>query len=704
MAFHGIRRLRLLAALAALVLVLPLNGRADEGFWPFNRIPKAAIKKAYGVDLSDGWLNRVQQASVRFPGGSGSLVSPDGLVLTNHHVALETLQELGTPEHDYVKDGFFARDRAQEIKAPDLELVVLQTIQDVTPRVNETIKPGMAPAETLAARRAATAAIEKEAKEKTGLETEIVTLYQGAQYHLYLYKKYTDVRLVFAPEFDIGFFGGDPDNFEFPRYCLDMSLFRIYENDKPIQVKNYLPWSTTGVKEGDPVFTSGHPAGTQRLNTIAHLEYLRDFAIPLSLDVFGRLRNALDEYRKQGPEQERQARDLFFGFENSLKSWKGQLEGLKDSATMAKKQTAEKTLRAAVMSNAELKTKYGDAWDAIAKARRSLSSYYLERSILDGGLGLYTDYFTKARTLVRWAEESQKPNGQRYPEFSDARKPQLEREMASEAPIYPGLEKARLAESLTVMRDKLGADHALVKQILAGKTPQTRAAELVDGTRLGDPAVRKELFAGGAAAVNASKDPFIELARLIEPRARELRNRYDTDVLAVERDAYAKIAQAVFAAQGDSAYPDGTFTLRLSYGSVKSYTENGKRVNPFTEFRGLYGRADQHGMKPPYKYPDSWARAKGTLNLQTPFDFVTTNDIVGGNSGSPVINAKGELVGLAFDGNIQSLPGYFIYDVAVNRMIAVDARGMIEALKKVYKADALVSELLAATAVPTAAR
>jgi len=698
------RAVRAFSLVTALLIALPLVGHADEGFWLFNRLPRAAIKKAYGVDLSDAWVERVQQASVRFPSGSGSFVSPDGLVLTNHHVAMEIVQELSNGERDYVKTGFLARDKSQEVKAPNLELVTLQSIEDVTARVNAAVKPGMSSAETLAARRTAIAAIEDEAKKKTGLESEMVTLYQGAQYHLYLYKKFTDVRLVFAPEFDIAFFGGDPDNFNFPRYCLDMAIFRVYENGKPLQVKNYLPWSAAGVKEGEPVFTSGHPGATQRLYTLAHLQYMRDQSLPTSMEVYGRIRNALDAYGKQGAEQERQAKELFFGLENSLKSWKGQLGGLKDPAIMNKKVAAEKTLRSAVMANADYKAKFGDAWDSVEKARRELPAYNMERFMFEGGLGVFSEYFSAARTLLRWSEESEKPNGARLPEYIDARKAQIQRDLEGDTPIFPGLEKARLTESLAIMRDKLGADHPLVTKILAGKTPDARAAELVDGTKLGDPAVRKALFAGGAAAVKASTDPFIELARLMEPRARELRTKYDNEVVAVERDAYAKIAQAVFATQGEAAYPDGTFTLRLSYGAVKSYQENGKRVDPFTQVRGLYVRGDEHGLKPPYKYPESWTKARGSLNLNTPFDFVTTNDIVGGNSGSPVINARGELVGLIFDGNIQSLPGYFVYDAAVNRAVAVDVRGMVEALKKVYQADALVSELLAAVATPTAAR
>jgi hypothetical protein len=695
---------RRVIVVAALMFALPLAGSANEGFWPFNRIPKAAIKQQLGVELTDRWIERVQQASVRFPSGSGSFVSPDGLVLTNHHVSLDLLHKMSTPGRDLASSGFLAANRSGELTGPsELELMSLQQIDDVTARVNAAVTAGMAPAETLGARRAAIAAIEKESQSATGLETEVVTLYQGGQYHLYLYKKFTDVRLVFAPEFDAAFYGGDPDNFTFPRYALDMTLWRVYENGKPFTAKNYLPWSTTGVKDGEAVFTSGHPGQTQRLNTVAHLEFLRDYALPLSITTFTAIRDSLAAYAKLGAEQQRQASDDFFSIENSLKSWGGQIAGLEEPSLLNKKRADERALRDRVDANPEWRSQYGGAWEQVATARAALPPYNYERTFFESGLAFYTQYFNIARTLVRWADESSKPNGQRLPEYSEARKAAIERQMASAAPIHPGAEQAKLEASLAMMIKYVGADHALVKQVLAGKSPGARAAELVAGTRLGDPAARKALLAGGKAVIDASTDSMIQVARAIDARARQLRTKYDNEVLAVERDAYAKIAQAVFATQGDAAYPDGTFTLRLSYGQVKGYVENGRQVTPFTEIRGLYVRGDEHKHTPPYKIVDSWMKARAALDPTTPYNFVSTNDIVGGNSGSPVINAKGELVGLIFDGNIQSLPGYFVYDAAVNRAVSVDARGMLEALRKVYGAGWIAAELTGGAAAKTAA-
>jgi hypothetical protein len=667
---------------------------ADEGMWPFNNVPKTEIKKRYGFDVTDDWLRKVQLASVRFNnGGSGSFVSADGLVLTNHHIASDTLQKISTPEKDYVKEGFYAPTRDREAKAPDLELNQLVSIEDVTARVAAAVSPEMSPAEANAARRAVVATIEKESTEKTGLRSDVVTLYQGGQYNLYRYKKYTDVRLVFAPEFAIAFFGGDPDNFTFPRYDLDMALFRVYENNKPLKVENYFKWSKAGAKEGELVFVSGNPGSTSRLDTVAHLEYLRDYGLPFTIELLGREHANLAKYRSLGEEQARRAQEDFFSIENSLKAFRGELEGLKDKTLLARKAKAEESLRRTVAADPKKQAAYGDAWDNIAKGRAGLKDYYKELSLLDRGAAFNSDLFGIARTLVRLAIESAKPNAERLPAYTDARRASLELQLFSPAPIYDDFEKVKLADSLAFMRDELGADNPMVKKVLAGKSPEARAAELIDGTKLKTVDARKKLAAAGVKGIEESTDPMIVLARSIDDEARKLNKRYEVEVQANERANYAKIARALFDIEGTKLYPDATFTLRLSYGAVKGYQENGKRVGPFTNFAGLYKRAADHGNKFPFELPPRWIEKKSAINLNTPFNFVSTNDIIGGNSGSPVINRNAELVGLIFDGNIQSLVGDFIYDDSQNRAVAVDARAMMEALRKVYGATEAANEL-----------
>jgi len=694
--------MKLRRLLSALVLALfslqtlQFTALADEGMWPFNNVPRAEIKKKYGFDVTDEWLKKVQLASVRFNnGGSGSFVSPNGLVLTNYHIVEDIVGEVSTPEKDLAKEGFVARTRAEEIKAPSLELNVLQSIEDVTARVNGAVKDGMTNAEAFAARRAEIAAIEGESTKATGLRSDVITLYQGGQYNLYRYKKYTDVRLVFVPEFQAAFFGGDPDNFNFPRFNIDMALVRVYENGQPVHPENYFKWSTAGTKAGDLVFVTGNPGSTSRLYTVAHLEQLRDTSIPIILRLLERREAVLKKYMAEGEEQTRQAQNELNNVQNSLKVYRGQLKGLKDPALIARKQKEEQALRKAIAENPERQKMYGDAWDAIAKAHHTYPSFVKERRIFEQMGGFNSTYFGFARTLVRLADENQKPNAERLPEYTDARRASLELALYSPAPIHNDLEELQLADSLGFMVELLGADDPLVKQVLAGKTPEARAHEMIEGTKLGDVAVRKELAAGGKAAIDASTDPMIVVARLIDPKAREVRKRYESEVTGVERANYAKIARALFETEGTKMYPDATFTLRLSYGAVEGYMENGKKVPPFTTLGGLYARSDAFKHEFPYNLPQRWIDRKSALNLNTPFNFVSTNDIIGGNSGSPTINQNAELVGLIFDGNIQSLVGDFMYDPSVNRAISVDSRGMLEVLKKVFNANEIVSELTA---------
>lgn len=675
---------------------LHITALADEGMWPFNNVPRAEIKKKYGFEVTDEWLNKVRLASVRFNnGGSGSFVSPNGLVLTNYHIVEDIVGEVSTPEKDLAKEGFVAKTRAEEIKAPSLELNVLQSIEDVTARVNGAVKAGTTDAAAFAARTAEIAAIEGESLKATGLRSDVVTLYQGGQYNLYRYKKYTDVRLVFVPEFQAAFFGGDPDNFNFPRFNIDMALVRVYENDQPVRPEHYFKWSTAGAKEGSLVFVTGNPGSTSRLNTVAHLEQLRDTSIPIIIRLLERREAMLKKYMVLGEEQTRQGQNELNGVQNALKVYRGQLRGLKDPSLMARKTKEEQALRKSIAANPERQKLYGDAWDAIARAHKAYPSFVRERRIFEQMGGFNSTLFDFARTLVRLAAENEKPNAERLPEYTDARRASLELGLYSPAPIHEDFEKLKLADSLGFMVELLGADNALVKQVLDGKSPEARANELITGTKLKNVEFRKELAKGGKAAIDASTDPMIVVARLIDPKAREVRKRHESELTGVERANYAKIARALFETEGTKLYPDATFTLRLSYGAVEGYMENGKKVPPFTTLGGLYARSDSFKQQFPYNLPARWMEKKKDVNLNTPFNFVSTNDIIGGNSGSPTINQNGELVGLIFDGNIQSLVGDFMYDGSVNRSISVDSRGMLEILKNVFNANEIAAELTA---------
>jgi hypothetical protein len=683
---------------------LHVTALAEEGMWPFNNVPRAEIEKKYGFKITDEWLNKVRLASVRFNnGGSGSFVSADGLVLTNYHIVEDIVGEVSTPEKDYAKQGFVARTRAEEIKAPSLELNVLMSIEDVTSRVNDAVKAGTTDAEAFAARRAEISKIEAESSKASGLRSDVVTLYQGGQYNLYRYKKYTDVRLVFVPEFQAAFFGGDPDNFNFPRFNIDMALVRVYENDQPVRPENYFKWSTAGAKEGSLVFVTGHPGSTSRLNTVAHLEQLRDTSIPIILRLLERREAVLKKYMAMGEEQTRQAQNELNSVQNSLKVYRGQLAGLKDPSLLARKKSEETALRKSIAANEERQKMYGDAWDAISKAHQAYPTYIRDRRIFEQAAGFNSTLFYFARTLVRLAAENAKPNAERLLEFTDARRTSLELGLYSPAPIHEDFEKLKMTDSLGFMVELLGADNPLVKQVLDGKTPEARADELVTGTKLKDPAYRKELAAGGIKAIEDSTDPMIVVAREIDAKSREVRKRYENELIGVERANYAKIARALFETEGTKLYPDATFTLRLSYGTVQGYTENGKKVSPFTTIGGLFARSEQFKRQFPYNLPPRWTEKKSAIDLNTPFNFVSTNDIIGGNSGSPTINQNGELVGLIFDGNIQSLVGDFMYDGSVNRAISVDSRGMLEVLKKVFNANEIVAELTGQAATTKAA-
>jgi len=701
---------RFLAPVLALLLAaiaFSIVPRAEEGFWPYNNIPRAAIKQKYRFEITDKWLDHLQLATVQFGGGTGSVVSPDGLVLTNHHIALGSLQQMSNAAgKDYVKDGFYAPTYADEWKVPNMTLRILQSIEDVTAKMNAAVTPGMTVQQASAARQKVQEGIVSESNAATGLVSQVVALYQGAVYNLYRFKVYNDVRLVFGVEYQTGFYGGDPDNFTYPRYALDVGMFRLYENGRPAQTPNYLHFSPNGSKEGELVFTTGHPGSTQRLYTVAHLKYLRDMQVPFTVANYEMQERSVQKFAALSAENARQSVQRLFGIQNSLKSYRGRLKGLQDPSIMARKEQAEAALRAGLAKNPEKQKELGDAWDAIEKAMQVARELDADRNFIANAAGLSgSNLFSQARSIVRaaYAPPSAEGAGRGGRGGRGGQAPAAGRGggRGQAQAVDTRQEKMNLTESLAFMKAQLPATSPILKRILGDKTPEARATELVDNTRIMDAEIRNLLQAGGKATVDASTDPMIVLARSLESDAETINRKYQDEVTAVQTVAYPKIAQAVFAVYGPNAYPDANSTLRLSYGTVKSYVEDGKRIAPYTNFAGLFQRSAQHNNEMPYTLAQRWVDAKSTLTLTTPFDLVSTNDIVGGNSGSAVVNTKGEIIGLIFDGNIQSLPAYYIYEEPINRAVSVDSRAIVEALRKVYHADTLVDEIVGKRRVTT---
>lgn len=674
-----------IATLALTFSLLSISS-ADEGMWLFNDLPKTQLAEKYGFTPTDAWAEHVMRASVRFnSGGSASFVSSTGLVLTNHHVGADTLHKVSTPERNVFEDGFLAKSLDEELPAPDLELNQLVSVDDVTDRVLAAVQDDMPAGEAMAARRAVMAEIEKESLDKTGLRSDVVTLYGGARYHLYRYKKYTDVRLVWAPESGIAFFGGDADNFEYPRYCLDVCIFRVYEDDKPAQIEHFLKPSAAGVRDGEVVFVSGNPGRTQRILTVAALKYQRDHYLPYVLDFLRRREILWQQFGLEGEEQTRRAEDDLLGIQNSRKALKGRLQGLQTPAFFAAKEREEEELLQRVAEDDKLKDKLA-AWQTIEDAQK-------RRIAMLGTTGGFAGpLYRMAEQLVMLATEDEKPSGERLREFRDSARESLLQRLFSPAPIYADKSKAELADSIALFVERRGGDDELVAKVLDGKSPETLAAELVDGTQLVDVESRKKLVEGGRKAIESSDDPLIQLARLMEPEARRLRQEQE-ELAEIEQQAYAQIADVLFAIHGTDTYPDATFTLRLAYGPVSGYTESGTFIPPWTTIGGAFEHEIRHGAKEPWILPKSWHAARSKLDLATPMDFVCTADIIGGNSGSPVVNRQAELVGVIFDGNIQSLTANYFYSDEQARAVSVDVRVVLEALRKVYGATGLAEEL-----------
>ena len=680
-----------------LVLTLVVGGAvpsADEGMWTFDNPPRKQWKERYGFEPSDQWLEHVRLASVRLnDGGSGGFVSPDGLLITNQHVAAGQLQKVSTAERNYTEEGFYAPTREAEMKCPDLEVNVLTSYEDVTARVHGAVAAGANEQQAADQRRAAIAAIEKDSTGATGLRSEVVTLYNGGEYWLYRFKKYTDVRLVFAVEESIAFFGGDEDNFTYPRHDLDVALFRVYENGRPASTPHYFKWAMKAPAEGDLIVLSGNPGSTSRLLTMAQIEYHRDTGNPLQMQVWTTRLAALERYARRGDEAARQASAGRRSLANSIKRLVGQQEGLMNPRIMKQKQDEEHALREAVARNPTWAKQYGGAWDEIAAVYRDtvpMSKRLAFSTLAPSRLG------SIASTIVRYVEEVAKPDAERYDEFRDSRLESLRFSLLSPAPIYPQMEVAVLAAWLDEAQKTLGTTDPFVVAALQGGTPEAVVAAAIGGTTLADPAARKRLLDGGASAVSASTDPLIALARRVEPVIRELRAWQMSHVQNVETAAGAKIAAARFAVYGKTVPPDATFSLRLSYGRVLGYEEDTTRVPYKTTFYGLYDRAHGFEFKRPWSLPKRWMDKRETLDLSTPLDFVYTADTIGGNSGSPIVNRDAEFVGINFDSNLQKLANRYLYidEREGSRAVGVHGAGILEALKKAYEANSLVAELL----------
>lgn len=663
-------------------------GRADEGMWLFNDLPRKLLEERHGFVPDAAWADHLRLSSVRFNnGGSASFISPSGLVLTNHHVGVDTLAKLSTPSRDLLAEGFSASSPEEELKAPDLELNQLVGIRDVTDEVKGAVTPEMSPEEAVAARRARIALVESREKKASGLRSDVIALYGGNRYHLYQFRRFTDVRLVWAPERAIAFFGGDADNFEFPRFDLDACIFRVWENGKPARIDTFLEWSREGVADGELVFVSGNPGRTQRLLTVDSLKEVRDRQIPFELDAMRRQEILLQQFSLGGAEAARRAEDRLFGVQNGRKARMGARDGLQAPGILEQKVVEESALRAAVGNDADLRPLLS-AWDAAAANARM-------RSRLQGqGIPMASRLFRIAQTIVQLVEEDAKPSGERLPEFAEAGRESLLLSLYSPAPIYDDLETTVLADSIAETLERRGGDDPLAARILDGLAPPDRAAAAVAGTKLRNVEERRRLVAGGRKAVEASEDPMIRLARLVDPEVRRHRKLVD-ELAEQDRQAYDKIARARFAVRGTSDYPDATFSLRLAFGTVSGYEQQGRSIPPWTTVGGAFEHAAAHTGQAGFELPTSWREPKKPLDAEIPFNFVCTADIIGGNSGSPVVNREGRLVGLIFDGNIQSLSAGFVYSDVQSRAVAVDVRAILHALEAVYGADRLVEEILA---------
>jgi hypothetical protein len=657
--------------------------------WTFDAPPLDYWRRTYNFAPDQKWLDHVRLASVRLPNCSASFVSAHGLVMTNHHCGRDCTASSSPADSNYIQTGFAAGTLADEKKCAGLYVDQLQSIQNVTDRVRGAIT-GSTPAEQTAQRNAVITRIQDECKQQTQLNCQVVTLYQGGIYSLYRYRRFNDIRLVMAPEGDIAFFGGDPDNFTYPRYDLDLTLLRVYENGQPYSPTDYLKWSQAGAGENELVFVVGNPGSTGRLNTLSQMAFLRDVGYPASLAAYKRSLAIYEQLARTDTSAARRYQNDIFGIANSQKAVTGYRAGLLDTLSMAKKAAFEREFRARIAADPKLQAQYGGTWDAIAAAQRELATFNPQLRYY--GFGGGSNLLQLAAGLVRVASESGKPDAERLAQYRGAGLTNIRNAISAPVPIDTAFERLAIAAQLRAAQGELPANDPFLAVALAGKTPDARAAELVRGTRIGDQSFRQTLIQGGAAAIAASTDPMIVFARAVDPLSRAQLARANALNATIATNS-EKIGQALFAAYGTALPPDATFTLRISDGVVKGFPMNGTIAPYKTTFYGLYERSAAFDDKDPFKLPKRWVDRKANLDMSTPYDFVSTNDIIGGNSGSPVINRNAEVVGLVFDSNIEGVSNRFIFSTDVGRTVSVHSRGITEALRKMYDGKRIADEL-----------
>ncbi|MBX9924516.1 MAG: S46 family peptidase [Rhabdochlamydiaceae bacterium] len=670
-----------LLSLSAVLCMFSLYG--EEGMWPFSQVPKKKIAKTYGVEIDDQWLSQVQKSALRFStGGSASFISSQGLVMTNHHVGARVIHNLSSSKQNYLEEGFYAKLQEDELLCPNLYVDQLLAISDVTEEVQSRIASNLSFAEKEQAQKEICAEIQKKAFKDTGLQPEVVILYHGAKYHLYLYKRYTDVRLVMAPDSHVASMGGDIDNFEFPRYSLDVCFFRIYEEGKPVHPESYFSWSSSGPQEGELLFVVGHPGKTRRMLTSDHLRFCQEVEIPMISHFLEDRLEKIAAFAKRGKEQERISSQERHSLANAYKVYQGLKKSFQNASPIALKQKKE-----AAFSKYSQKPR-----NLVKSSLEDSKSYVQSHFVLEGFGSNYSKLYGLAKTLVRMSEELKLPNEKRLPEYVDTELSKCEMKILSEEPFYPEWETMCLEAGLENLRSVLGASHPLMQQILQDASPQKTAKKIMESTSLYDLKTRSLLYKNPDRVIS-SLDPLLLLAKAVDVYARQVRKVKEETLDPLQRECYTSIAEQEFDLYGDAVYPDATFTLRLSLGQMKGYEEKKKFIQPFTTWGGMYEHVKKHGFEKPYHLLFPWIAAQDSISKKVPLNFVSTHDIIGGNSGSPVINAQREWVGIIFDGNAHSIAWSYQFEEEKGRAISVHSQGIVEALQSVYHADRLVKEI-----------